>query len=130
MRESVRDPTGSPVSIYALTIRCRISRSRGLNSLPDNDKPLSLLYCYRGGLSNTHQWGAALRKGRALLFQLREPDFKLVRVALESIQAAALPNRPFRQLPPRLSQVVRISSGARYVCPCDSGRSWMVSPEV
>ena len=39
MRDIVRDPTGSPVSMYARTIRCRISRSLGLSSLPDNIVP-------------------------------------------------------------------------------------------
>ena len=40
MREIVREPMGSPVSIYARTIECRIARSRGDKagdiSFPDN----------------------------------------------------------------------------------------------
>jgi hypothetical protein len=36
MREIVREPIGSPVSIYARTIECRIARSLGDNSFPDN----------------------------------------------------------------------------------------------
>src|SRR5580658_7423457 len=56
MREMVREPTGSPVSMYERTTECRIARSLADSSLPDNSI-LSLTILYLSLTTLLSVWG-------------------------------------------------------------------------
>src|SRR6202012_1842115 len=67
-RESVRDPTGSPVSMYARTIECRIACSRVDNSFAGNcllknslTSLLTILLCIDPGQQPESRAGTGLR---------------------------------------------------------------------